>query len=94
MLFSSLITYFRQLPYTLIKLRRSVLLRYNIYLCRRCGGICAGRDGASTFRCTYCGEVNHAGKSRKIAKEIDSNDIQATIARIKMERAEQNKKLG
>lgn len=62
-------------------------MRYDIYLCRRCGGVCAGRDGSSTFKCTYCGTVNRVEKSRKLATGVDSGEVSQVMGRMKMDMA-------
>jgi len=62
-------------------------LNYDIYLCRKCGGVCAGRQDASTFTCCYCGTRNSVEKSLRLAKGIESKDVPGAIGRIKMARA-------
>jgi len=62
-------------------------LKYDIYLCRKCGGVCAGRQDATTFTCCYCGTRNSAEKSLRLAGGVESKDVPDTIGRIKMARA-------
>jgi hypothetical protein len=66
-------------------------VRYDVYLCKKCGGVCAAREQASSFRCTYCGTLNKTGRSGRIASGIDSKNIAEVIGKIKMARAEKSK---
>jgi phage FluMu protein Com len=59
-------------------------MKYTIYLCRRCGGVCAGREGSLTFKCAYCGAVNQTKKSRKLATGIDSSEVSEKVGSLKM----------
>ncbi|MCX8182162.1 MAG: hypothetical protein N3D12_03485 [Candidatus Methanomethyliaceae archaeon] len=59
-------------------------MRYNIYLCRKCGAVCAGREGASSFKCHFCGKRNIAERAIPIVKGVESKDVQQTIAKIKL----------
>ncbi|MBC7113481.1 MAG: hypothetical protein H5T34_05645 [Candidatus Methanomethyliales bacterium] len=59
-------------------------MRYNIYLCRKCGAVCAGREGASSFTCCYCGSRNNTEKAVRVVKGVDSKEVQQTIARLKL----------
>jgi|YelNatPaOPRAMG01_1025707.scaffolds.fasta_scaffold01607_20 hypothetical protein len=59
-------------------------LRYNIYLCRKCGAVCAGREGASSFTCCYCGRRNNAEGAVTIVRGVESRDVPHTIAKIKL----------
>ncbi|MGC8936215.1 MAG: hypothetical protein ACP5KV_02460 [Candidatus Methanomethylicaceae archaeon] len=63
-------------------------MRYNIYLCRKCGAVCAGREGANSFTCCFCGLRNRAEKTRIIARGIESKDVPHVIAQIKASKAE------
>lgn len=62
-------------------------MKYDIYLCRKCGGVCAGRQDASTFMCCYCGTRNSAEKSLRLAGGVESKDVPDAIGRLKMARA-------
>ncbi|MDH5810767.1 MAG: hypothetical protein QXO54_02425 [Candidatus Methanomethylicaceae archaeon] len=59
-------------------------MRYNIYLCRKCGAVCAGREGASSFTCCFCGTRNNTEKAVSVMKGIESRDVQHVIAQIKL----------
>ena len=59
-------------------------MRYNIYLCRKCGAVCAGREGASSFTCCNCGRKNDAQGAVTIVREVESRDVPQTIAKIKL----------
>ncbi len=69
-------------------------MEYDILLCRKCNSVNVGRSGAATFSCPYCGARNTASKCVKLASRVPSVRIQATVARIKMERGGHDAKLG
>jgi len=62
-------------------------LKYDVYLCRRCGSVCAGSQGAASFTCCYCGARNLAERSLRLARGIDSKSVPEVIGRLKMARA-------
>ena len=66
---------------------------YDIFLCRKCGWVNAGKTGAATFSCRQCGARNDVLKSVRLAAGVDSRDIQKVMARIKMERGSQSENL-
>jgi hypothetical protein len=61
-------------------------MKYNIYLCKKCGGICAGRLSAATFTCCYCGTRNRTEKSLRLVSGVESNEVPNIIGRLKMTR--------
>lgn len=69
-------------------------MEYDILLCRKCGWVNAGRNGAATFTCPHCGTRNTASKCVALATKVKSGRVQEKMARIKMERAHQEGKLG
>lgn len=69
-------------------------MNYDIFLCKKCDAVCAGREGASTFKCCHCGTVNRVDKSLRLALDVDSKNVSGVIARIKMARADKSKSLG
>ena len=68
-------------------------MEYSIYLCRKCGAVCAAREGATTFTCLTCGTRNDAGRSVNIVKKVDSKNIHLVISKLKMERAKKSSTL-
>lgn len=68
-------------------------MEYDILLCRKCGWVNAGRQGAMTFSCPHCGARNMSSKCVVLASKVKSARVQETMARIKMERAGQEGKL-
>jgi hypothetical protein len=62
-------------------------MKYDIYLCRKCGGVCAGRQGATTFTCCYCGTRNSTEKSLRLVGGVESKEVPNTIGRLKTARA-------
>jgi hypothetical protein len=73
---------------------KAKIVNYDIFLCRKCAAVCAGREGASTFKCCYCGTVNRVDKNLRLASCIESKNVSDVIARIKMTRADRSKSLG
>lgn len=69
-------------------------MNYDIFLCRKCGAVCAGREGASTFKCCHCDTVNRVDKSLRLASSVESKNVSRVIAKIKMERADNPKRFG
>jgi tRNA(Ile2) C34 agmatinyltransferase TiaS len=67
-------------------------MEYSIFLCRKCGAICASREGAATFSCTSCGKRNSAEKSLSLARGIESKAIPSLIAKLKMDYAKKQLK--
>ena len=65
-------------------------MKYDIYLCKKCGVVCAGREQALSFKCMYCGTVNKAGRSGRMATGVESKNIAEVIGKIKMARAEKS----
>jgi hypothetical protein len=43
--------------------------------------VCAGREGASSFTCCYCGRRNNAEGAVTIVRGVESRDVPHTIAR-------------
>lgn len=72
---------------TLMSMEGVDVLIYSVFICKKCGGICATKEDSKTFKCTYCGTVNNVHKSRRLASGIDSRDIQKVIGELKMQRA-------
>jgi ribosomal protein L37AE/L43A len=70
------------------------MLEYDIFLCRKCGSVNAGRIGALTFTCPHCGTRNAASKSIRLATKVASGKVQETMAKIKMERGISKEKIG
>jgi len=62
-------------------------MKYNIYLCRKCGGVCGGRQGATTYTCCYCGTRNRAEKCLRLVRGVESKEVPNTIGRLKTTRA-------
>ncbi len=62
-------------------------MKYHVFLCSKCSGICAGRASATTFKCSYCGARNRTENAVRVASGVESRDVPPTIARLKMERA-------
>jgi hypothetical protein len=62
-------------------------LKYDIYLCKKCGGVCAGRQDATTYTCCYCRTRNSAKKSLRLVGGVEPKDVPDTIGRLKMARA-------
>jgi len=67
-------------------------MMYSVFLCKKCGGVCAAREGTKTFRCTYCGTINHTDKGRKVATGVDSKNIQKVIGELKAAHAKRSEK--
>jgi predicted RNA-binding Zn-ribbon protein involved in translation (DUF1610 family) len=68
-------------------------VEYDILLCRKCGSVNAGRSGAATFSCPHCGARNTSSKCVVLAPKVKSGRVQEMMARIKMERAQQEGRL-
>lgn len=62
-------------------------MKYDIYLCRKCGGVCAGRLRATTFTCCYCNTRNRTKKSLRLVSGVESKEVPNTIAKLKTVRA-------
>jgi predicted RNA-binding Zn-ribbon protein involved in translation (DUF1610 family) len=69
-------------------------VNYDIFLCKKCAAVCAGREGASTFKCCHCGAANRIDRSLKLASCVESKNVSGVIARIKMARADKDQHLG
>jgi hypothetical protein len=68
-------------------------VNYDIFLCKKCAAVCAGREGASTFKCCHCGTVNRVDKSLRLVSGVESKNVSGMIARIKMARADKPERL-
>jgi predicted RNA-binding Zn-ribbon protein involved in translation (DUF1610 family) len=69
-------------------------MEYDVLLCKKCGWVNAGRTGAATFTCPHCGTRNVSSKCVALIRKVKSGQVQETMARIKMERAHQDGKIG
>lgn len=70
------------------------MVEYDIFLCRKCGSLNAGRTGAATFSCPHCGTRNTVAKSVRLAARVESRQVQGTMARMKMERGGRESHVG
>jgi len=67
------------------------VVRYNIYICRNCGAVCAGREGASSFTCCFCGRRSSTEKAIPVVKGVESKDVQRLVAQLKLSRVKVEK---
>ena len=68
-------------------------MNYNIFLCKKCAGICAAREGTSTFKCLYCNTKNCVDRSLRIATGIESKDVPEVIGQLKKVQAQKVRQL-
>lgn len=58
-------------------------MQYAVYLCRKCGYMCACKEGSKTFSCVKCGCRCKISNSVRVVGGIGSSEIHTAMAKLK-----------